>query len=157
MKRALRTWVGLLVAIAIGLTGWQALAQESAPPDDPWASYRAGAQLYVENCGSCHLAVPPEVLPGDTWRRLISDSNHYGVTIEPLRGPFRQSMWAFLRDFSRDRLASETVPYRVASSRLFKALHPDVTFEQPVTLGSCVSCHPQAEVGNFMALSAAWR
>ncbi|MEO1131774.1 MAG: cytochrome C [Cyanobacteria bacterium J06639_1] len=157
MRKALRTWIGLAVAVAFCLAGWQALAQESVQPEDAWARYRAGAQLYVENCGSCHLAIPPEVLPGDTWRRVISDSSHYGVTIEPLQGPFRQSMWTFLRDFSRNRLESETVPYRVENSRHFKALHPGVTFESPVTLSGCVTCHPQAEAGNFIALSEAWR
>ncbi|MEM9157167.1 MAG: hypothetical protein AAGB13_19380 [Cyanobacteria bacterium P01_F01_bin.33] len=156
LRRRLLTWMGLLVGLSMCFAGWQAIAQD-APPDDGLARYRAGAKTYVEACGSCHIALPPEVLPAETWRQLLSDSNHYGITIETLQGPFRQIAWTYLRDFSRNLLETETVPYRIERSRYFKALHPDVTFENPVTVGSCVSCHPQADVGNFIALSEAWR
>ncbi|NET54330.1 MAG: hypothetical protein F6K09_38750, partial [Merismopedia sp. SIO2A8] len=47
--------------------------------------YRLGQQLYLENCSSCHIALPPEVMPTETWRQLLLDLNqHYGKRLEPI-------------------------------------------------------------------------
>ncbi|WP_242469725.1 diheme cytochrome c [Rhabdochromatium marinum] len=36
---------------------------------------------YLEECGSCHLAYPPGVLPADSWKQILAPAslaNHYG-------------------------------------------------------------------------------
>jgi Dihaem cytochrome c len=113
------------------------------------AQYQLGQQLYVENCSTCHIALPPAVLPSQTWKNLLQDSQHYGAQLQPLVDPPRVLVWKYLSTFSRTQLKEEETPYRVNSSRYFKALHPKVKLPSPVQIGSCVSCHPSANEFNF--------
>ena len=118
--------------------------------------YQLGQQLYLENCATCHIGLPPQVLPTETWRRLLQDSQHYGQTLKLLVDPPRLLVWNYLQTFSRPQPKEEELPYRVASSRYFKALHPKVKLPQPANISSCVTCHPGASKYNFRKLTAEW-
>jgi hypothetical protein len=120
------------------------------------AKHNLGKELYVENCATCHIAVPPEVLPTQTWKNLLLDTQHYGATLTPLVDPPRLLVWKYLSTFSRSQPQEESIPYRVQNSRYFKALHPDVKLPTSVQIGSCVSCHPSAKEFNFRRLSSQW-
>ncbi|MGB3534476.1 MAG: cytochrome C [Microcoleaceae cyanobacterium] len=125
-----------------------------------WVSpqYQFGQQLYQENCASCHIAVPPQVLPTQTWQQLLQDTQHYGVELPELVDPPRLIIWNYLQRYSRPLLPQEEItPYRVNRSRYFRALHPNVDFPSPVTLTGCVSCHPGANQSNFRQLSSQWQ
>jgi Dihaem cytochrome c len=119
--------------------------------------YQAGQKIYLDNCATCHLGLPPAIMPTETWRQLIQDPQHYGATIQPLVAPELQVAWQYLRDFSRPHEAGEEIPYRVYQSKFFKALHPRVKLTQRVTLNSCNSCHIGADKYNFRTLSAEWQ
>jgi len=120
--------------------------------------YQLGQELYLENCATCHIGVPPAVLPTETWVDLIQDEQHYGTLIKPLVDPQRLLVWNYLRTFSRWRSSEEErTPYRIAQSRYFKALHPDVKFSQPVTMAGCITCHQRADKYDFRSLSAQWQ
>ncbi len=119
--------------------------------------YKLGQQLYLENCATCHLGLPPAVMPSQTWRSLLQDANHYGVTIKPLGNPEVQIVWKYLRDYSRPLGAEEPVPYRVYQSSYFKLLHPRVKFPERASLITCISCHPGAGTYDFRSLSAEWQ
>lgn len=137
--------------------------EDLAPPPtaigtvDPIPSkYQLGYELYLENCATCHIGVPPAVLPTETWRQLLQDSQHYGVQINPLVDPGRLLVWDYLRTFSRPLMAEESVPYRMGQSRYFKALHPRVDLSPTVKLSSCATCHPAAAQFNYRSLSPEW-
>ncbi|MBD2356280.1 cytochrome C [Tolypothrix sp. FACHB-123] len=117
------------------------------------AQYKLGQELYIENCATCHIALPPAVLPSQTWKNLLEDSQHYGAQLQPLIDPPRILVWRYLQFFSRAQRKDEETPYRVKDSRYFKALHPKVKLPQPVQINSCVSCHPSATDYNFRRLS----
>lgn len=124
---------------------------------DPVASrYQLGEQLYLENCSSCHFAIPPAVFPTETWRNLLQDQEHYGKQLPLIIGPSLLIMWDYLRTFSRPQAEKEAIPYRVSSSRNFKALHPKVKLSQPANIASCVTCHPGAAAYNFRRLASEW-
>lgn len=136
-------------------------AQTTAPTigtvDAIPARFALGKELYLENCATCHIGIAPEVLPSETWRRLLMEpEQHYGVKLEPLVGPSQLVMWDYLRTFSRPLQDKEAVPYRVAESRFFKALHPRVKFPQPAKIGSCVTCHPGVGQFNYRTLTPEW-
>lgn len=118
--------------------------------------YQLGQQLYLENCSSCHIAISPAVLPTQTWKQILLDSQHYGVQLKPLVDPPRVLVWNYLQNFSRSLAKGEETPYHVADSRYFKALHPNVKLPRPVKISSCVSCHPGANNYNFRRLSPEW-
>lgn len=119
--------------------------------------YKLGQQLYLENCATCHLGLPPAVMPTQTWRSLLQDADHYGATIKPLASPEVQIVWQYLRDFSRPLTAEEPIPYRVYQSSPFKLLHPRVKFPERASLITCISCHPGAGAYDFRSLSAEWQ
>jgi len=119
--------------------------------------YHLGQERYLAACGSCHVALPPAVMPGETWRQLLMDPQHYGVELPTLLLTQQLPMWEYLRDFSRPLDVDESVPYRLNTSRYFAALHPEVNFAAPVTVESCVTCHPSAPVFNYRQLSAEWQ
>lgn len=135
----------------------QATPAESGTVEEIPARYKLGRELYVENCGSCHIALPPEILPSETWRRLLLEpQQHYGQQLKPLIGPTLLVMWEYLRTFSRPQAKKEQIPYRVSESRFFKALHPRVKFPEKVSLGSCVSCHTGVAQSNYRSLTPEW-
>ena len=119
--------------------------------------YQPGMQLYLQTCGSCHIPIPPEVMPSETWRQLIRDPQHYGATLQPLTGPDLLVMWNYLRLFSRPPAKDEQVPYRIYQSALFKVLHPRVKMATRPTLATCISCHPGAEKYDFRSLTSEWQ
>ncbi|WP_253188369.1 diheme cytochrome c [Leptolyngbya sp. 'hensonii'] len=124
---------------------------------DPVAPvYQLGQQLYLETCASCHIAIPPALLPSETWRQLLSDPQHYGRRIELPVDPGRLLIWQYLRDYSRPQIEEEELPYRIRDSRYFKALHPRVKLPRPLNLSTCVTCHPGSGQYNFRSLTPEW-
>ncbi len=118
--------------------------------------YKVGQQLYLENCATCHIGVPPGVLPTQTWRDLLQDAQHYGAELKPLVDPGRRLVWSYLLFGSREVKADEKIPYRVSDSKYFKALHPKVELPRKTDLSSCVSCHQGAENYDFRSLKPEW-
>jgi hypothetical protein len=119
--------------------------------------YHLGQERYLMACGSCHVALPPAVMPSETWRQLLMDTEHYGVELPTLLLTQQIPMWEYLRDFSRPLDVGESVPYRLNTSRYFAALHPEVDFAAPITVESCVTCHPSVSAFNYRQLSAEWQ
>lgn len=144
--------MGWLLALATNAQGANPGGEVSTVDVVP-AQYQLGQELYLENCSTCHIAVPPAVLPSQTWKNLLQDSQHYGVQLKPLIDPPRILVWKYLATFSRLQLQEEETPYRVNNSRYFKALHPKVKLPKPVQISSCVSCHPSAADFNFRRLN----
>ena len=136
------------------------LAVPTNPTDtvDPVpAAYQLGQQIYLEHCATCHVGLPPAVMPSQTWADLLPDSQHYGVTLQPLVQPTLGVAWKYASIYSRPVLQNERTPYRLAQSRYFKALHPKVEFTEPIGVGSCVTCHPAAAQFNYRSLTANWQ
>ncbi|PIG90621.1 diheme cytochrome C [Gloeocapsopsis sp. IPPAS B-1203] len=147
---------GLAIATAQPSPQQEAATEEIGTVDIVPSRYQLGQELYLENCASCHIALPPAVMPTQTWQRLLQDQQHYGVTLPQLVDPPRLLIWNYLRNFSRPLLKEEPTPYRVGESRYFKALHPNIKLPRPVDVSSCVSCHSGATEYNFRRLSPEW-
>jgi hypothetical protein len=96
-------------------------------------------------------------MPSETWRQLLPDPQHYGLTLKPLENPNLRVVWEYLRTYSRPQAADETVPYRIYQSRFFKALHPRVDLPTKAGLNTCISCHPGADRYDFRTLSSEWQ
>jgi hypothetical protein len=152
------TWslaMGWLLALASNAQGATKVAEVGTVDLVP-AQQQLGQELYLQNCATCHLGLPPAVLPSQTWRNLLQDTQHYGVQLQPLVDPPRILVWRYLQTFSRPQRDDEDTPYRVNNSRYFQALHPGVKLPRPTQIGSCVSCHPSATDFNFRRLSPEW-
>lgn len=153
--------------LAAAATSWMVRAQpapekplegklESSREEPLAPQYKLGRELYIKNCSYCHLVIPPEVFPSDTWRALLLDSYHYGRQVQIDFRPEKLLVWQYLRDYSRALQEKEPVPYYFAESRYFRALHPKVPLPKRPNTASCLPCHPGAKVGNYLRLSAEW-
>lgn len=137
-------------------------ADQVADPDpaglvDPIPEeHRLGQELYLENCATCHVGLPPAVMPTESWREILTKPYHYGAQITPLTQPSLQIAWNYVSLYSRPLKEGEDVPFRLRSSRYFKVLHPKVSFPEPVTVRSCVTCHPAAAQFNYRSLTPEW-
>lgn len=147
------------VQLAQSIPSVENLAPKASPigtVDPVPPKYQLGQELYLENCATCHIGMPPAILPTETWRQLLQDRQHYGQQIKPLVDPPRLLVWDYLRTFSRVQDQEEETPYRIADSRYFKALHPRVQLPRSLTMASCASCHPAAAQFNFRRLTSEW-
>ncbi len=102
-----------------------------------------GKTKYLEKCASCHLPIPAEVLPTETWQQILKKTKqHYGTSIPQMDRLSTALVWNYLRSFSRSLLPNEALPSLVEDSRYFKALHPQVQLPKPTTSQTCLVCHP---------------
>ncbi len=140
------------------LTEGVSMAIAASPNNGVSARYQPGRDLYLETCADCHIALPPEVLPSETWKELLENPNkHYGTSVPNLIRLGQLLIWDYLQTFSRTLPAKdEPVPFYVERSRYFKILHPRVEFEESVTHRSCVICHPGVDNFDFRTLTPEW-
>ena len=148
-KYFLTTIIILLVSFSIIIGSLTAKAMDinsnTKSVDKVLDNYKIAKEIYLENCSSCHLAIPPAVLPTETWKTILeTTNNHYGVRIEGIIRFNQMLMWQYLKTYSRPLLINETEPKFIAQSRYFFALHPNVELPSPVTHNSCLDCHPKA-------------
>lgn len=109
------------------------------------ASYR----IYLNECATCHVALPPAVLPTQTWQILAVDSAHYGLTLSDITAFEKQLIVNYLQAYSRPHKSSASTPFRLSNSDYFQALHPQVNLPQPLNLRTCASCHLSATSQNY--------
>jgi hypothetical protein len=148
--------MGWLLALTISANGTTPSSLSTGTVDVIPTKYQLGQTLYLENCSTCHIALPPAVFPSQTWRDILADSQHYGREIQTLVDPPRTLVWKYLSNFSRQQLADEGTPYFLNKSRYFRALHPGVKLPNPIKVDSCVSCHSRAQDYDFRKLSPEW-
>ena len=120
---------------------------------------------YIETCGSCHFAYPPELLPSGSWNQILNEMDtHFGetVTIDP---DSTKIISEYLKMNAADASSAEVsrkimkridgqrpnriteLPYIIKKHR---ELAPSV-FKRPAigSLSNCTACHRGAEKGNF--------
>jgi hypothetical protein len=144
---------------SVAIAGGLAIIFPHPPPQAQVADPRTlGKETYLEMCSSCHIPVPAEVLPLETWRQILTTTDkHYGIAITP--PPISLSIrlaWDYLQFAARPLLKDEPRPSLVERSRYFKALHPQVNLPEIVSLKTCVVCHPSAQAFDYRTLAPQW-
>jgi hypothetical protein len=131
---------------------------EVGTPDNP---------AYAKECGSCHVAFPPGLLPERSWRRILGSlSNHFGDNAE-LKGPDADAISQYLVANSADHNRSTRsraivasippgeTPTRITETSYIGGIHGgllDPAFQgvpKVRTLSECAACHPRAALGSF--------
>jgi diheme cytochrome c len=123
--------------------------------------------VYEEECGSCHMAYPPGLLPANSWRKMMSGlEDHFGDNAE-LDADKQQSISEILlansadqSDYRRSRkfnrsVQAEDPPARISETPYFKQEHDEIP-DRMVTgnaevksFANCNACHTKAEQGSF--------
>lgn len=117
---------------------------------------------YVEECASCHVAYPPQLLTAPGWQRVMAQlDRHYGVdaSLDPKR---RAAIADFLQRAasSRDKHAPTEAGARMSRTAWFVREHGP-TPPAKVSFADCAACHTAAEKGDYaergIKLPAGWR
>lgn len=120
----------------------------------------------LKECGACHLAFPPQMLPARSWKTLMGDlANHFGENAS-LPEATRAEIEAYLaanagdaalskqgRRFLRGIDAAQT-PLRITQTPFWQAAHEEVSAARFLsdavkTPANCVACHRTAAKGVF--------
>jgi Dihaem cytochrome c len=118
------------------------------------ATLRATSQwvTYQAECGSCHLAFPPEMLPGRSWTALLSGLDDHFGQVAGIDAPTRQRLEPWL--LSNAGPEAPGTPLRITGLRWWVRKHDEVpaavyrrsTVTSPA---NCGACHPGANQGAF--------
>ena len=131
--------------------------RKSLDPDNLPSRYEMAQELYLNNCASCHIPLPPAVLPTESWRQILLQPNeHYGQKLPKMNPLDIRIMWSYIRDYSRPLKEGEDKPERVSQSRYFQALHPKVDLPKVVRLNNCASCHTGISKFDYQSLTEEW-
>ncbi len=135
----------IVPVIALLLAAPAAWADESLPP--------VASELAQKECGSCHMAYQPQLLPAEAWTRLFDGlADHFGNDAS-LEEPVRQEILAYYVAHA-GRPTGEAASLRITEAPWWVREHREVraaTWARPEIKfkGNCVACHRQAEQGNY--------
>jgi hypothetical protein len=136
---ALATLAALAVTAAAGRAD-----RAAAPPHPAWK---------VE-CGTCHLAYPPALLPARSWRAIMGGLDRHFGTDASLDPAAAAEVAAFLeRPAGRDAGGAAPIQ-RITETPWFRREHrkiPAAVWARPAvkSAANCAACHPGAERGQF--------
>jgi len=124
-------------------------------------------QVYREECGSCHFAFQPGLLPEKSWRKMMTGlEDHFGDNAE-LDAETQKSLLDYLVANSADKsnykrskrimgsLRQGEVPLRISDTLYFKKKHDEIPLRYVVdnkdvgSYSKCEACHKRAEAGSY--------
>jgi cytochrome b len=172
---------GLMLAGVAGFGGWwffyaihepveKLTGHDDAAMEAPHVAF-VGAKLpddptWREECGGCHLAFHPNLLPSRSWVRMMAEqASHFGTDLA-LDAPTREAVLEFLvrnaaeyssteAAFKINRsLAANATPLRITETPYWVDKHREITeadWRQPKVKSkvNCAACHVDAEAGTF--------
>ncbi|OGH00478.1 MAG: hypothetical protein A2600_05630 [Candidatus Lambdaproteobacteria bacterium RIFOXYD1_FULL_56_27] len=136
-------------------------------PEQKPAFKRVDNVLYLDECGTCHLAYQPEWLPKRSWTKLLGNlKDHFGEEVSLTPGQVRViekfvmkrtadvSKAALTKKVMAD-LGAEEAPIRIMDIPFVKKHHEgigaDVLARKSVrSLANCEACHISAHGGLYI-------
>jgi hypothetical protein len=117
---------------------------------------------FQEECGSCHMAYPPQLLPAQSWQKLMSGlDNHFGENAQ-LDEKSKQNIENFLIQTSSKtnyrkilRNLDGQAPLRITELPYFVHEHNEIPSrfvqgnDKVGSFSQCNACHKRAEQGGF--------
>jgi hypothetical protein len=185
-----KTLISLLVAGVVGMAAVGLIASEYAGEheshererhgrwdDDDRQEHRggdgvaylsdAGYALYKTECGDCHMAYPPTMLPAASWQEMMSAlDDHFGDNAE-LDAETTDQIAAFLGHYSAGTGSGEygerswratrglPPPMRITETDYFRGQHREISAKMVAdnpdvgSFSRCEACHRGAERGDF--------
>ncbi len=154
-------WKNCLSFAAI--LGGLALAATSVLADERYKPVRD--QLTVKECGACHMVFQPEMLPAQSWRKLISGlADHFGEDAS-LDADKAKHIEAYLVDNAADSrwwggkftrgLSESAAPLRITETPYWIREHrgevPESAWRDPrvKSKANCMACHRAADKGIY--------
>jgi hypothetical protein len=149
--------IGLALLAVAGLV----MGSSSEHDEDGEHGYRSSLRApafepYQTECGSCHLAYPPGLLPARSWEALMDGlADHFGDNAE-LPAADAAAIRDYLVGHAGDRrVRGDRTPLRITETRYFRHKHdevpPRLVRDNPEvgSFSNCQACHRKAEAGSF--------
>lgn len=142
------------------LAGACALALLACAPlasaDDHGRRMAPPLPAYEQECGACHLAFPPGLLPAQSWKSIMGSlADHYGADAS-LDAQTTAQLRAWLeRHGGSGKRGNEAPPdARITRANWFQREHRGINatvwkHESVSSPANCAACHPQAAQGDF--------
>lgn len=138
------------------LGGMLSVAHAEDDDDDDIQAVAATNAKWQAECGACHVAFPPRLLPAASWREMMSGLDKHFGTDASLDAPTAREIGAFLdKQSGGGKHASPAKPVlRITDTSWFKREHDEVPARvwknpQVKSPSNCAACHLQAERGNY--------
>lgn len=115
---------------------------------------------FEEECASCHMAFPPQMLHADSWRAMMGDLSHHFGSDASLDEKRRAAITDFLvthaggRKTGTTRDASGKPLLRITETARFEKKHREIaaaTFKRASikSPANCTACHARAAAGDY--------
>ncbi len=123
--------------------------------------------VYQEECGSCHMAYPPGLLPSRSWEKIMDhldkhfDDNaeldpqtHQTISQLLTKNSADKSNYRRSQKFSRS-ISQNDIPLRITETPYFIREHNEIPKRmvsgnpKVQSFSQCNSCHLKAEKGSF--------
>jgi len=120
--------------------------RESFPMNNP---------TYKSECGSCHVAYPPMLLPARSWQAIVDGLDRHFGTNAAVDDKSLAEIRAFLRkNAGRDQSSGAAPVLRITETPWFKREHRKVpasiwSSAKVKSPSNCGACHQGADDGNF--------
>lgn len=123
------------------------------------------SEVYEEECGSCHNAFSPTLLPSESWKVVMSGlGEHFGDDAS-LADETAADILKWLTAYSAERSFSEPSmkmmsslsgksPLRITETGYWKGKHSGIAIDvysrkSVASKTNCSACHPGAALGSF--------
>ncbi len=140
-------WTSSLL-FAIALVTHEALAMDK--------SFDVTNPVYKAECGSCHVAYPPALLPADSWQAVLNGlDRHFGTDASVDAKSFTELRTFLDSSAGRIRRSSAGMPrLRISETDWFRGEHrkvPATTWQAAAVKSpaNCAACHTGAESGDY--------
>ena len=134
------------LATSVGALADSHFSGRAAAPANP---------TWKAECGSCHMAYPPSMLPAASWRAVMSGlDKHFGVDAS-LDAKTAAEIGAYLeKNAGRGRTSAVRPVLRITDTGWFQEEHDEIgaaTWKNSKVKSpsNCAACHQGAEQGNF--------
>lgn len=109
---------------------------------------------YKAECGSCHVAYPPQFLPAGSWQQLMQRLDRHFGSDAALDAKAREEISRYLAANAGQRPAPRGAEPRITETRWFTKEHDEVPaarWKDPAVKSpaNCGACHARAEQGNY--------
>lgn len=153
------------IALAVGIAATPAAW---ADRDDRGSDVAPVAnELYRQECGSCHMAYQPGLLPARSWENVMGNlAGHFGDNAE-LGAEEHKAITAYLTanaaDHAREKRARKIagslgrleMPLRITDTSYIRRKHDEIPARlitdnpKVKSLAQCNACHTRAERGSY--------
>ena len=157
--RRWRLLIGILATWLAAGTAWGQSLEDVLMP----GKVIAGHAKYEQECGSCHLAYHPSLLPERSWKAMLADQHdHFGEDLG-LSEATEATLLAFAAKHAAEHGESPVAwkinqaipptetPAKITETRYWQRRHRSLseTVWRNVPRSDCGACHHDAQDGSF--------